>query len=80
MNKSNSIIYYCFICNFVEHKVYNCPHKDMVLAMFKEKATLAEVKKENVSVNMVLVITTHNQLPKNVIFKEREPHKNKSLA
>jgi hypothetical protein len=52
----------------------------MVLAMFKEKATLAEVKKENVTINMVLVIITHNQLPKNVIFKEREPHKNKSLA
>jgi hypothetical protein len=40
----------------------------MVPTMFKVKATLAEVKKENVTVNMVLIITTHNQLPKNVIF------------
>jgi hypothetical protein len=51
----------------------------MVPTMFKVKAMLAKVKKENVHVNMVLIITTHNQLPKNVIFKERVPHKNKNL-
>jgi hypothetical protein len=26
-NKSGSIIYQCFICNFVEQKIYNYPHK-----------------------------------------------------
>jgi hypothetical protein len=41
---------------------------------------LAKVKKENVIINMVPIITTHNQLQKNVISKEREHHKNKSLA
>jgi hypothetical protein len=36
-NKFDSIIYHCFICNFVEHKIYNYPHKDIAQAMFKEK-------------------------------------------
>jgi hypothetical protein len=29
---------------------------------------------------MVSTITTHNQIPKNVVFKKKEPFKNKSLA
>ncbi len=28
-NKSSSILYHCFICNFVEHKIYDYPHKDV---------------------------------------------------
>jgi hypothetical protein len=39
--------------------------------MFREKVTMATPKKENVVVNMVLVVTTHNQIPKNVIFKDK---------
>jgi hypothetical protein len=27
-NKFDSIIYPCLIYNYVEHKIYNCPHKD----------------------------------------------------
>jgi hypothetical protein len=27
-NKFDSIIYQCFIYNSIEHKIYNCPHKD----------------------------------------------------
>ncbi len=37
-------------------------------------------KKDNVAINMVLVITTHNQILENVVFKEKEPLKNKSLV
>jgi hypothetical protein len=59
-NKSNSIIYWCFIYNFIEHKIYNCPHKDSTHAMFKKKAAAVASKKENVFVNMVLIVTTHN--------------------
>jgi hypothetical protein len=47
--------------------------------MFREKAKEATCKKDDV-VNMVLVATTHNQIPENVVFKEKEPFKNKSLA
>ncbi len=36
-NKFGSIVYCCFICNFIEHKIYNYPHKDVAQAMFKEK-------------------------------------------
>jgi hypothetical protein len=48
--------------------------------MFKEKATTNPPKKENVAVNMVLAITTRTQILENVIFKEKEPLKNKRLA
>jgi len=58
-NKSSSIIYYCFIYNYVEHKIYNYPHKDVAHIMFKEKATTIAPKKE-VIFNMVLVVTTHS--------------------
>jgi hypothetical protein len=46
--------------------------------MFKEKAMAATPKKDNVFVNMVLVTCT--QILENVVFKEKEPLKNKSLA
>ncbi len=79
-NKSNSILYHYFICNFVEHKIYYYLHKDVTQAMFREKAMITTPKKEDVVVNMVLVITTRSQIPENVVFKEKKPFKNKSLA
>jgi hypothetical protein len=79
--KSNSIVYRCFICNSVEHKIYHHLHKDIIQVMFKEKAIMAPPKKKDFVVNMILAITTHNQIPENVVFKEKElPLKNKSLA
>ncbi len=78
-NKYGSIIYHYFICNFIEHKIYDYPRRDVIQAMFKEKAMVTTPKKDNVVVNMVFVVTTHNQIPKNVVLKEKEPFKNKSL-
>jgi len=40
--------------------------------MFKNKKTNFAPKKENVIVNMVLVVTTRNQVPKANAFKEKE--------
>ncbi len=77
-NKSSFIIYWCFFCNSIEHKIYNYLHKDAVHVMFKEKATMATFKKENyVTINMVLVITTYSQIPENIVvlLKEKKPHK-----
>jgi U3 small nucleolar ribonucleoprotein component len=48
--------------------------------MFRGKVVAITPKKEDIAMNMVLVVTTHNQIPKNVVFKEKELHKNKSLA
>ncbi len=79
-NKSSSIIYCYFIYNFVKHQIYDSLHNDIFHTMFKEKVTTSEPKKEDVTINMVLAITTCNQIPKNVVFKEKEPHKNKCLA
>jgi hypothetical protein len=59
-NKSGSIIYCCFICNYVEHKIYNCLHKDVAQVMFKKKVVTTTPKKENVAINMVLVVITYN--------------------
>jgi hypothetical protein len=53
-NKSSSIIYYCFICNFIEHKIYDYLHKDITQVMFKEKGVVVAPKKDNVAINMVL--------------------------
>jgi hypothetical protein len=48
--------------------------------MFKGKVMVATPKKDNVDVNMVLAITTCYQIFENVVFKEKEPFKNKNLA
>ncbi len=37
----------------------------------REKAIVATPKKEDVAINMVLVVTTHSQIPKNAVFKEK---------
>jgi hypothetical protein len=47
--------------------------------MFKEKAVATTPKKDDV-VNMVLVVTIHNLMPENVVFKVKKPPKNKGLA
>ncbi len=36
-NKFGSIIYQCFIYNSIEHKIYNCFHKDGAQTMFAKK-------------------------------------------
>jgi hypothetical protein len=41
--------------------------------MFREKVVTIKIKKEHVVMNMVLVMTTCNQISKNVVFKEKEP-------
>jgi hypothetical protein len=43
------------------------------------KKVVVVIPKKEYVLNMVLVIITHNQIPKNVVFKEKEPFKNKSL-
>ncbi len=48
VNKCGSIIYCYFICNFVEHKIYDYPHKDATQAMFREKAGMVTPKQDNV--------------------------------
>ncbi len=59
-NKYGSIIYRCFICNFIEHKIYDYFHKDVAQAMFREKVAVATPKEDDVVVNMVLVVTTYS--------------------
>jgi hypothetical protein len=61
-------------------KIYDYPYKDATWAMFKGKTMVATPKKDNVDVNVVLAITTCYQILENVVFKEKEPFKNKNLA
>jgi hypothetical protein len=79
-NKFGSIIYCCFICNSIKHKIYNYPHKDIAQAMSMKKVVVTTTKKGNVIVNMVLVVITFSQILENVVFKEKIPFKNKILA
>jgi hypothetical protein len=39
--------------------------------MFKEKVAVATPNKDDVVVNMVLTITTRNQIPKKMVLKEK---------
>ncbi len=79
-NKFSSIIYHCFICNSIKHKIYDYPCKDAAQAMFREKVVTTTSKKDDVAINMVSIVTTCSQIPKTVVFKEKEPFENKSLA
>jgi hypothetical protein len=79
VEKQTNMVHHYFIYNFIEHKFYDYPRRDVVQAMFKEKAMVITPKKDNVVVKMVFVVTTHNEIPKNVVLKEKEPLKNKSL-
>jgi hypothetical protein len=60
VNKSSSIIYHCFICNSIEHKIYDYLYKDVAQAMFKEKVAMVTPKKDDVAINMVSVVTTRS--------------------
>jgi len=79
VNKFDSIMYCYFIYNYVEHKIYDYPHKYATRLMFKEKVMAATPRKENIVVNMVLQVTISSQILENVIFKDK-PLKNKSLV
>jgi len=48
--------------------------------MFRENIVVVAPKKDDVAINMVLAITTHNEIPKNVVFKKKKPNENNSLA
>jgi hypothetical protein len=48
--------------------------------MFRKKAMKVTPRKDDVVVNMVLAITTHSQIPENMVIEEKEPFKKKSLA
>jgi hypothetical protein len=47
------------IYNFVETKIYDCPHKDATKAMFREKVVVVAPKKDDVVVNVISVVTIH---------------------
>ncbi len=60
--------------------MFNCSHRQVALEMFKNKKANSESKKENVVVNMVLVVMTRNQVFETDTFKEKEMKRNKIVA
>jgi hypothetical protein len=64
--------YSYFICNGLDHKIFDYLHQQVALEMFKNKKANFEVKKKNVAVNMVLAIMTKSQAFKVDAFKEKE--------
>ncbi len=81
-NKTNNytIQYSCVICGGLDHKIFNCLHWQTTLEMFKNKKANFESKKENVVVNMVLVVTTRSQVFEVDTFKEMEMKRNEIVA
>ncbi len=61
-NQGSSLVYRCFICNSLEHKIYDYPHKLTTQYMFQDKVSHIEPKKDKAAIIMVLAITTksHN--------------------
>ncbi len=53
-NKSSSIIYRYIIYNSIEHKIYDFPHKDVIQAMFREKATTTTLEKDDVAILLTI--------------------------
>ncbi len=45
-NKSGPITYQCFICNSLEHKIFDYPHCRATQDMFKDKGSPMEPKKK----------------------------------
>jgi hypothetical protein len=48
--------------------------------MLKNKKANLKPKKENVTINMVLAVTTRSQVSKINTFKEKETKRNKTVA
>jgi hypothetical protein len=46
-NKVGPIVYQCFICNSLEHKIYDYPHHQVTQNMLKDKGTTIESNKMN---------------------------------
>jgi hypothetical protein len=74
-NQGSSPIYHCFICNSLEHKIYDCPHKLATQEMFRDKVSHVELKKDEVIVNMVLTSEIRSQNPRLMLQQEKEPWK-----
>ncbi len=49
------------IYNFIEIRIYDCPHKDATKAMFRKKVVVIAPKKDDVVVNMILAVATQVQ-------------------
>jgi len=78
-NKSDPIAYWCFICNSLEHKIFDYPHCQATQDMFKDKGSPMEPKKKPPTINMVLAMTIRSRAPKMKVFKENEPWKTKTI-
>ncbi len=72
-NKSGPIAYRCFICNSLEHKIFDYPRCQTTQNMFKDKGNPMELGGKKTTINMMLAITTQSQAPKTKVFKEKEP-------
>ncbi len=63
------------VCNSLEHKIYDYPHKLATQEMFRIKVSHAKPKKDEVAINMVLNIETRSHIG---VAQKKEPWKTKS--
>ncbi len=50
------------VCNSLERKIYDYPHKSATQEMFRIKVSHAKPKKDEAAINMVLAIETRSQI------------------
>jgi hypothetical protein len=72
------LVYRRFICNSLEHKIYDCPHRSVAQEMFRKKVSHVEPKKDEAIINLVLVVETRSQNPRLVLYQKKEPWKTKT--
>jgi hypothetical protein len=65
------VVYRCYICSSLDHRIHNCSHKQLTLEMFKRKNSIVELQKEKAAVNMVLIVTNHNKTMTHEDLKEK---------
>ncbi len=61
----------------IDRNIWHYPHKETTQTMFSKKQPPTKTKKEEVVVNMVLIVTTKAKVPKILAFKDKEPYKAK---
>ncbi len=79
-NQTNGskIIYWCYIYSSFDHRIHDCPHKQIAMEMFKGKGSIIELQKEKVVVNMALIMTSQSKAITQEDLKEKEPQKPKT--
>jgi hypothetical protein len=66
------LVYCRFICNSLEHEIYDCLHKSTAQEMFQDKVSHVEPKRDEAIISLVLVVKMRSQNPRLVLYRALE--------